>query len=51
MSRVDELLNQLKDVASNPKKAMDDYKNETGKGAIRSMPEKEEVLELSLIHI
>ena len=38
MSRVDELLNQLKDVASNPKKAMDDYKNETGKGAIGIMP-------------
>ena len=38
MSRIDELLNQLKDVASNPKKAMDDYKNETGKGAIGIMP-------------
>ena len=29
MSKVDTILNQLKDIAANPKKAMDDYKNET----------------------
>lgn len=34
MSRIDELLNQLKDVASNPKKAMDDYKNETDRKSV-----------------
>ena len=38
MSKVDTILNQLKDIAANPKKAMDDYKNETGKGAIGIMP-------------
>ena len=38
MSRIDEVLNQLKDIAANPKKAMDDYKAETGKGAIGIMP-------------
>ena len=38
MSKVDTLLNQFKDIAANPKKAMDDYKNETGKGAIGIMP-------------
>ena len=38
MSRIDEVLNQLKGIAANPKKAMDDYKAETGKGAIGIMP-------------
>lgn len=38
MSKVETILNQLKDIASNPKKAMDDYKNETGKGAIGILP-------------
>ncbi|MCD8036969.1 MAG: 2-hydroxyacyl-CoA dehydratase family protein [Clostridiales bacterium] len=38
MNRTEEILKQLKDIASNPKKAMDDFKNETGKGAIGIMP-------------
>lgn len=38
MSKVETILNQLKDVAANPKKAMDDYKAETGKGAIGILP-------------
>ena len=38
MSRVEDILKQLADVAANPKKAMDDYKAETGKGAIGIMP-------------
>ena len=38
MSRVDEILNQLKGIAADPKKAMNDYKEETGKGAIGIMP-------------
>ena len=38
MSKVDAILSQLKDIAANPKKAMDDYKAETGKGAVGIMP-------------
>ena len=38
MSRTDEILKQLKEIANDPKKAMDDYKKETGKGAIGIMP-------------
>ena len=38
MSRVEAILSQLKDIAANPKKAMDDYKAETGKGAVGIMP-------------
>ena len=38
MSKVEAILKQLADVAANPKKAMDDYKAETGKGAIGIMP-------------
>lgn len=38
MSKVDTILSQLKDIAANPKKAMDDYKAETGKGAVGIMP-------------
>lgn len=38
MSRVDEILKQLKHTADNPKEAMDKYKEETGKGAIGIMP-------------
>ena len=38
MSKVEAILSQLKDIAANPKKAMDDYKKETGKGAVGIMP-------------
>lgn len=38
MSKVEAILSQLKDIAANPKKAMDDYKAETGKGAVGIMP-------------
>lgn len=38
MSRIEAILSQLKDIAANPKKAMDDYKAETGKGAVGIMP-------------
>lgn len=38
MSKVETILSQLKEVAANPKKAMDDYKAETGKGAIGILP-------------
>lgn len=38
MSKYETILSQLKDVAANPKKAMDDYKAETGKGAIGILP-------------
>ena len=37
MSKVEAILSQLKEVAANPKKAMDDYKAETGKGAVGIM--------------
>lgn len=38
MSKVEAILSQLKDIAANPKKAMNDYKAETGKGAVGIMP-------------
>ena len=38
MSKIDAILSQLKDIAANPKKAMDDYKEATGKGAVGIMP-------------
>lgn len=38
MSKVEAILSQLKEVAANPKKAMDDYKAETGKGAVGMVP-------------
>ena len=38
MSKVEAILSQLKDIAANPKKAMDDYKAETGKGAVGIIP-------------
>lgn len=38
MSKVEAILSQLKDIEANPKKAMDDYKAETGKGAVGIMP-------------
>lgn len=38
MSRVETILNELIAIADNPKKAMDDYKAETGKGAVGIMP-------------
>ena len=38
MSKVEAILSQLKEVAANPKKAMDDFKAETGKGAVGIMP-------------
>lgn len=36
--RIDEILKQLEDIASNPKKAMEDFEKETGKGAVGVMP-------------
>ena len=38
MSKVEAILSQLKEVAANPKKAMDDFKAETGKGAVGIIP-------------
>lgn len=38
MSTIKELIAQFREVADNPKKAMDDYKKETGKGAVGIMP-------------
>ena len=38
MSRVEAILNELMSIASNPKKAMEDFKAETGKGAVGVMP-------------
>lgn len=33
-----EIIKEFKDIASNPRKAMDDFKKETGKGAVGIMP-------------
>ncbi|EES91565.1 MULTISPECIES: 2-hydroxyacyl-CoA dehydratase subunit D [Clostridium] len=38
MSRVETIINELSAIASNPKKAMEDFKKETGKGAVGVMP-------------
>lgn len=38
MSTIQEMIAQFKDIADNPRKAMEDYKKETGKGAIGIMP-------------
>ena len=38
MRTVDEIIAELKAIADDPKKAMDDYKAETGKGAVGIMP-------------
>jgi len=38
MSKVETILSQFAAIAANPKKAMDDYKAETGKGAIGILP-------------
>ena len=38
MSKVDTIISELQAIASNPKKAMDDYKVETGKGAVGMIP-------------
>lgn len=38
MSKVDTIISELQAIASNPKKAMDDYKAETGKGAVGMIP-------------
>ena len=38
MRKSESILAQLKYIAANPKKAMDDYKAETGKGAVGIMP-------------
>lgn len=38
MRDVKEIIKEFKDIADNPKKALDDYKKETGKGAIGIMP-------------
>ena len=38
MRTAKEIINELKAIADNPRKAMDDYKKETGKGAVGIMP-------------
>lgn len=38
MRTAKEIINEFKAIADNPRKAMDDYKKETGKGAIGIMP-------------
>ena len=38
MRTAKEIINEFKAIADNPKKAMDDYKKETGKGAVGIMP-------------
>lgn len=38
MRTAKEILNEFKAIADNPRKAMDDYKKETGKGAVGIMP-------------
>ncbi|MEA5083449.1 MAG: 2-hydroxyacyl-CoA dehydratase family protein [Lachnospiraceae bacterium] len=38
MSRIDDILKQLEDISSNPKKAVADFEKETGKGAVGVMP-------------
>ncbi|MFI3175149.1 MAG: 2-hydroxyacyl-CoA dehydratase family protein [Bacillota bacterium] len=38
MSKVEAILSQLKEISENPKKALDDYKAATGKGAVGIMP-------------
>ena len=38
MSTIFELISQFKAIADDPKKAMDDFKKETGKGAVGIMP-------------
>lgn len=38
MSKIENIINELSAIASNPRKAMEDYKAETGKGAVGVMP-------------
>ncbi|MCY6355550.1 2-hydroxyacyl-CoA dehydratase subunit D [Clostridium sp. ZS2-4] len=38
MSRIENIINELSVIASNPRKVMEDYKAETGKGAVGVMP-------------
>lgn len=38
MRTAKEIINEFKAIADNPRKAMDDYKKETGKGAVGIMP-------------
>ena len=38
MRTAKEIINEFKSIADNPRKAMDDYKKETGKGAVGIMP-------------
>ena len=38
MRTVAEIIAELKSIADNPVKAMEDYKKETGKGAVGIMP-------------
>jgi benzoyl-CoA reductase/2-hydroxyglutaryl-CoA dehydratase subunit BcrC/BadD/HgdB len=38
MSRIETIINELTAIANNPKKAMEDFKAETGKGAVGVMP-------------
>ena len=38
MRAVDDIIREFRAIADNPKKAMEDYKKETGKGAVGVMP-------------
>jgi len=38
MSRIETIISELSSISNNPKKAMEDYKKETGKGSVGVMP-------------
>ena len=38
MSKVDTIISELQAIAANPRKAMEDYKAATGKGAVGMVP-------------
>ncbi|AET68612.1 Benzoyl-CoA reductase/2-hydroxyglutaryl-CoA dehydratase subunit, BcrC/BadD/HgdB [Desulfosporosinus orientis DSM 765] len=38
MSRIEAIISELSSIANNPRKAMEDYKKETGKGSVGIMP-------------
>ena len=38
MSKIDTIISQLDDISKNPRKAMDDFKAKTGKGAVGILP-------------
>ncbi|HZK85788.1 MAG TPA: 2-hydroxyacyl-CoA dehydratase family protein [Desulfosporosinus sp.] len=38
MSRIENIISELSSISTNPKKAMEDYKKETGKGSVGVMP-------------